>query len=224
MFDWLHAPAESASPISLGVLILRLVLALIFGSAVAGIYRWTKRREEVSDSLATTLVLLAILIAVVTQVIGDNVARAFSLVGALSIVRFRTVVQDTRDTAFVIFAVVTGMAVGASNFSVAVTGLVVVGIAACLFQPTKKSRRATSQQLVLSLRLAAGRDPQKLVVPLLTTSTNHHELTVVETARRGTALDVVYLVQLKPEIEPTQLVAELNRLEGVQSVSLKRDA
>ena len=51
----------------------------------------------------------------VTQVIGDNVARAFSLVGALSIVRFRTVVRDTQDTAYVIFAVAVGMAVGANH-------------------------------------------------------------------------------------------------------------
>ena len=50
--------------------------------------------------------LLTILIAMVTMVIGNNMARAFGLVGALSIVRFRTVVEDTRDTAFVIFAVV----------------------------------------------------------------------------------------------------------------------
>ena len=49
----------------------------------------------------------------VSMVIGNEIARAFSLVGALSIVRFRTVVEDTRDTAFVIFAVVVGMALGA---------------------------------------------------------------------------------------------------------------
>ena len=75
--------------------------------------------NEEAESFVVTLVLLTILIAMVTQVIGDNVARAFSLVGALSIVRFRTVVRDTQDTAYVIFAVAVGMAVGANNFSVA---------------------------------------------------------------------------------------------------------
>jgi hypothetical protein len=60
-----------------------------------------------------TLVLLTVLIALVTKVIGNNSARAFSLVGTLALFRFRTVVEDTRDTAFVIFAVVIGMAVGA---------------------------------------------------------------------------------------------------------------
>ena len=59
--------------------------------------------------------MLAIMIALVTQVVGNNAARAFSLVGALSIVRFRTVVRDIEDTAFVIFAVAIGMAAGASQ-------------------------------------------------------------------------------------------------------------
>jgi hypothetical protein len=65
--------------------------------------------DDGSAHLPTTLIFLAILIAAVTQVISDNVA-GLSLVGALGIVRFRTVVR-TRETAFVIFSVVVGMAV-----------------------------------------------------------------------------------------------------------------
>ena len=66
--------------------------------------------------------LLSALIAMVAQVVGNNAALAFSLVGALSIVRFRTVVRDTEDTAFVIFAVVVGMSVGVHNLMVASIG------------------------------------------------------------------------------------------------------
>ena len=86
--------------------------------------------DESAASFRATLVLLSILIAIVTQVVGNNTARAFSLVGALSIVRFRTVVQDTQDTAFVIFAVVMGMAAGANDIWISVIGLVVVTAAA----------------------------------------------------------------------------------------------
>src|SRR5690349_20504774 len=92
---------------------LRILAAVLLGCAVAWIHSHTTPRGNGSVAMQATLVLLAGLIAMVTQVIGDNVARAFSLVGALSIVRFRTVVRDTRDTAFVIFAVAVGMAVGA---------------------------------------------------------------------------------------------------------------
>ena len=94
--------------------------------------------NDEAESFTVTLVLLTILIAMVTQVIGDNVARAFSLVGALSIVRFRTVVRDTQDTAYVIFAVALGMAIGANHPAIAVCGLTVVGLAAYTLRPRNR--------------------------------------------------------------------------------------
>src|SRR6187549_974627 len=110
--------------------LLRLLAALGLGSVVAWIHTRTSKGAEMGASFPATLVLLAVLIAMVTQVIGDNVARAFSLVGALSIVRFRTVVRDTQDTAFVIFSVAVGMAVGAGYPWLAVAGSAVVALAA----------------------------------------------------------------------------------------------
>jgi len=101
-------------------------------------FKRTQPADEIASSFPPTLVLLCVLIAMVTQVVGDNVARAFSLVGALSIVRFRTVVRDTEDTAYVIFAVVVGMAVGAGAPWVAVIGLAVVAVAARKELPTQE--------------------------------------------------------------------------------------
>ena len=114
MLEWLEESMYHGASFSLGLLATRLLLALAFGAVVAAIYLVTQRRPQ-SELIpfATTAVLLTVLIAMVTLVIGNNVARAFSLAGALAIIRFRTIVEDTRDTAFVIFAVVVGMAVGA---------------------------------------------------------------------------------------------------------------
>src|SRR5262249_30790368 len=110
--------------ISIEDLLKRLALAVILGCVIGGVYRLTHRGESpVAPSFVATLVLLCIIIAMVTQVVGDRLGRAFTLVGALSIVRFRTVVEDTRDTAFVIFAVVVGMACGLGNLVVALAGL-----------------------------------------------------------------------------------------------------
>jgi len=139
--------AFAAAPVSQpGEIAIRLVLAVVLGMIVAAVYRATRHPTEIAPTFPGTLVLLAALIAMVTQVIGDNIARAFSLVGALSIVRFRTVVRDTQDTAFVIFAVVIGMAVGARDPVVATIGLGIVGVAAfplMTWQP-RSSSRATS--------------------------------------------------------------------------------
>src|SRR3954468_9915064 len=131
---------ESLAPLidlnggTLMLMFVRLVLALVLGVAIAWIYRRARSANGEAESFGVTLVLLTILIAMVTQVIGDNVARAFSLVGALSIVRFRTVVRDTQDTAYVIFAVAVGMAVGAGHPGLAASGLAVIALAAVVMR------------------------------------------------------------------------------------------
>ena len=153
MPGWFHTVLSSnseATPTALGV---RVGVALLLGLAVAGIYRWAHRGESVQATFPTTLALLAILIAMATQIIGDNVARAFSLVGALSVVRFRTVVKDTQDTAFVILAVVVGMSAGANHLAVGLVGLAVVIAASPLFWPPGRRDAWLRSDGTLTLRV-----------------------------------------------------------------------
>jgi hypothetical protein len=202
--------------------LLRLILALLLGAAVAWIYRRTRKANDIVNSFPATLVLLAVLIAMVTQVIGDNVARAFSLVGALSIVRFRTVVRDTQDTAYVIFAVVVGMAVGAHNLWVGVIGIVVVGVAAAVMHMRAELPGRAQPPFVLKLRVGLGHDLETLLGSVLDAHVQGRELVGVSTARQGVALDVVYETRMRPGGSPEALVKALNRLEGVQDADLER--
>src|SRR6266404_7168656 len=163
MPDFLKSPFVNGPKVEPMDVALRLALALVLGGVVCWIYCRTRKPGEVTPSFPTTLVLLSVLIAMVTQVIGDNIARAFSLVGALSIVRFRTVVRDTQDTAYVIFAVVVGMAVGANDLWVSLIGIGVVGLAAFAMM-TRPGLIASSQPaFLLSLRVGLGHDLDKLL-------------------------------------------------------------
>src|SRR6266542_3940430 len=220
--DFLKSPfVDSRNVAPLDVLV-RLLAALALGGLVAWIYCRTRKRNEVAASFPTTLVLLSVLIAMVTQVIGDNVARAFSLVGALSIVRFRTVVRDTQDTAYVIFAVVVGMAVGANNIWVSLIGIVVVGLAAFVMM-TRPGLIASSQPaFLLSLRVGLGFDLDKLLGGTLDAHLEERELLSISTARQGISLDVTYETRLRRDRSADELVKALNRVEGVQSVQLQR--
>lgn len=200
----------------------RLLVALVLGAVVAWIYRRTRKAAEISPSFPVTLVLLAILIAMVTQVVGDNVARAFSLVGALSIVRFRTVVRDTQDTAYVIFAVVVGMAVGARDLWVGVIGLGVVGLAAYLMMARAKVFSASQPPFLLSLRVGLGHDVDELLGGTLDAHLQDRELVSVGTSKQGLSLDVTYEGRMRPTSLAADLVTALNRLEGVQRVQLHR--
>jgi uncharacterized membrane protein YhiD involved in acid resistance len=169
-------------------------------------------------------VLLAVLIAMVTQVIGDNVARAFSLVGALSIVRFRTVVRDTQDTAYVIFAVAIGMAAGASSFWLALAGVVIVGMAAFAMkrEPVSEERIHERHPFQLDVRLALGIDSNTSVGPAIDRYFSTWRVMGATTVKQGTATEVSYLGTLRSEDSVHELVAALNGIEGVQSVTLLR--
>lgn len=217
MREMFRSMEVSAGP--LGVMALRLVAAMVLGAVVALIYR--RARSAEASSFTATLVLLSILIAMVTQVIGDNVARAFSLVGALSIVRFRTVVRDTQDTAYVIFAVAVGMAVGAGHMIVAFAGIAVVAVAAF---GMKRPVAAGAEPLPFRLlvRLGLGHDANRTLDPTLDTHLRARHLVGVATVRQGAAIEFTYHVAPRGDGPSQELVTTLNRLDGVQGVTLER--
>lgn len=222
MPDWLHSKSYVPVPEAWDDLVIRLVLSLVFGIGVAGIYRGTRGASNITATFPATLVLLAVLIAMVTQVIGDNVARAFSLVGALSIVRFRTVVQDTIDTAFVIFAVAVGMAIGAGQPTVAVFGMATVGIAAVLFRDRPADAKTSHRDMLLLVRLGWSPETEALILGTLSKHATDVEPLSASTVRHGAAMELSFRVRLLPSATLTQVVSELNRIESVQSVELRR--
>ena len=221
MPDWLRDSVANGEPLpELGVLVTRVLLSVLCGFIVAGVYALTlgRRRDDVR-TLATTLVLLSVLIAIVTLVIGNSVARAFGLVGALSIVRFRTVVEDTRDTAFVIFAVVVGMAVGSQQPWVAVLGLAVGGGASfALAWREGRPPDTGGPPMMLRLRVSLGTELDPLLAQML--GGGRRRMVSMSTAKQGTSFEAAYEIFLSKEKSPEELVKQLHRMEGIHDVRL----
>jgi hypothetical protein len=215
-------PAAPEVPLSLDELLLRLGLGAVFGVAVGAVYFLTQKKNRTdAGSFVSTLVLLSILLAMVSMVIGSDIARAFSLVGALAIVRFRTVVEDTRDTAFVIFAVITGMAAGAGAHRVAAFGIPIVALMAWLLRLWGGNGNGGVQRTPpgkLVVRLGIGSDPNGPLAETLGRHTAELKLIAIGTARQGAAIDLTYAIRLQEGMTPLGLTADLNRVEGVQSV------
>jgi hypothetical protein len=221
MPELLTSTFASGAAINLTQASVRLLVALALDGVVALMYRASRPTEQTGHSFAATLVLLTILIALVTQVIGDSVARAFSLVGALSIVRFRTVVRDTQDTAYVIFAVAVGMAVGANDPWVAVIGIVVMSLAAGLLRVSAGAAPMPLPYL-LEVRLDPTLDPKAV----LTAALDHHaparRLVSMSTPRKGTTFDVSYRTALPSDDAAAVLLKALTVLQGVAGVTIER--
>lgn len=220
MPEFLSSPFTNELNVNPGYVLVRLLVALAMGAVIAWICDRGDRGGDRGMSFPTTLVLLCALVAMVTQVIGDNVARAFSLVGALSIVRFRTVVRDTRDTAFVIFSVVVGMAVGARNIWLAAIGLVVIGASALLIARVAGVR--SEAPFLLRIRVGLGNEFEDLLDRTLSHYLLSRRIMSVSTAKLGAALSVVYEGRLREGRTAEELVKALNAVDGVQDVRLQR--
>ena len=224
MQDFLRSALLANAQPYWGEVALRLVVAVGLGLGVAGVYRLTRPKALVTPSFPITLVLLSVLIAMVTQVIGNNIALAFSLVGALSIVRFRTVVRDTEDTAFVIFAVAIGMAVGAQNLMLGLAGLVIIGLTVFVLKPRRAARPVDEAVYQVTVRVGVGHDVEALLAPALDSHLVRRQLVSIGTVKQGMSVEVAYSGALATEKKPESLVKALNRLEGVQTVDLVRQA
>lgn len=215
MPDFLRQTFASDVPVVWTDVVLRQILALLFGAAVAGVYALSRGMGPDRRSLMTTLVLLTILIATISSVIGDNVARAFSLVGALSIVRFRTVVEDTRDTAFVILAVGVGMALGSGHL-IAPLALIPTALVAALIFGGRGGQEGTPISVVIAAGLGT---PATDVEAVLRESGSKLETRRVATARQGSAVETEYRLRLTGD--PRALQERLAAVAGVISVEIE---
>jgi hypothetical protein len=134
------------------------------------------------------------------------------------------VVRDAQDTAYVIFAVIVGMAVGGGHLKVSVVGLAVVALASFIIKPRKAvppEGQAASPGLSLTVRMGSTLDPEKLVAPYLEKLLSSYAVVSVATARQGTAIELCYDIYPKPGVKPADVVRELNGIDGIQNVDIK---
>lgn len=200
--------------------LVRLIASLGFGALVTVAYRTTHgafARDR--QAFTTTLVLLTILIAMISSVIGDNVARAFSLVGALSIVRFRTVVEDTRDTAFVILAVGIGLAVGSGHFIIPALMLPAAWLAAGLFSPRAATARLVDWEIKVRFGLGTDHAP---VTRALEAVASRVETVGAGSVRQGTGFDLHYRAKMPSDVNLADLMQSLADLPGVACVDIQQ--
>jgi hypothetical protein len=220
MPDFLTQAVADGPAVEPLVLLFRALVALALGGVVVFVYRKSRSPIEQTPSFPPTLLIMTVLIAIVTEVIGQNSARAFSLVGVLSIVRFRTVVRDTLDTVFVIFAVTVGMAVGADKLWVAGIGIAVVALALLAVKSAPSNLGGTMPSYTLTVRAGMGPELATLLEPILDSYLIDRRLLSICSAKHGAAIDRAYEVHIKRDQVPDALVQAVCKLEGVMGVDL----
>lgn len=134
-------------------------LSLALGLYVAFIYRKVTPGFSYSISILHTLLYLAMIVSLVMMVISNQIARAFTLVGALAVIRFRTPIKDAKDAAFIFLALAAGMGAGVGLYLVTALGTILIGAFILLIHYTKFGLRVRRETLVkFTVPLGEGED------------------------------------------------------------------
>jgi uncharacterized membrane protein YhiD involved in acid resistance len=164
-------------------------------------------------------VLNGIVVALVMLVIGSDIARAFSLVGALSIIRFRNAVKETRDVGFIFFTMAIGMAVGTRFYLLAAAGTIFIGLVILLMTRYNWYAREMSSH-ILHIQVHSGASLETLFDKTLDKYTNSSELISADSVHGGTMTELTYSVGLKKSAEVQELLTEIGNLNGNSRVTL----
>lgn len=107
-------------------IVVNLAFTFVLSLAIAFVYKKTHRGLSYSQSFLFTLIIVSVITTIAMMVIGNSLATAFGLLGAFSIIRFRTPVKDSKDTGYIFFSLVEGMAIGTNNHLIAIVSTIVV--------------------------------------------------------------------------------------------------
>jgi uncharacterized membrane protein YhiD involved in acid resistance len=198
---------------------LALALSLVLSLAIAATYRFTHRGVSYSQSYAHTLVIMCMVISIIMMIVGSSIARAFSLVGALSIIRFRNAVKETRDIGFIFLVMAIGMACGTRFYALAAAATLALCAVIILLCQANLFGKANASR-ILCVRLPGDRDHESALQPVFSRYLDESNLISLESVGGGTLQELVYSVVLKASTEPRKLIETLRTVNENQKVSL----
>ena len=200
--------------------LLSLLLAFVLGQVLAWIYYFTHSGLSYSRSFVQSLVLVTVVVGMVMAVIGDNIIRAFGLMGALAIIRFRNVVKDTRDIVFIFCALVVGMAAGSQRYAIAVVGTIILSLIALYLYLTGFGTHQPHNGF-LRFSFPGHIGPKHPVPGILKRFCGSFTLISAQDSGFGSSeVEYAYQLMVRNAKKNEQMLAELEKIKGVGNVSL----
>jgi hypothetical protein len=196
-----------------------IVLAFTAGLAIGFVYMWTHEALSYSRAFVGALAVLPLLVALSMVAIANSLVVAFGLLGVFGIIRFRNVLKDTRDTSFILWAVMEGMAVGTLRFSTALLALLGVSAAyLCLRFMSFGLRQRYDAVLTLRVTGDVSARLKTLTQILKRHARRLHLASDRRAAKEGT--DLSYRLLLRDASRSGELQTELVGTEGFENVSV----
>ena len=202
---------ENVTAVSLTDMAVALVLSFFLGLFIFFVYKKTYSGVMFSQAFGGALIAMTMITTMVILAVTSNVVLSLGMVGALSIVRFRTAIKEPMDIAFLFWAIAAGIVLAAGMIPLAVFGSVIIGVIMILFCNHK-----SAQKPYIAVITCADSDAEKKASEYLRKSVSRAVLKS-ESVQSG-AIEMSYEVLLKDE--SSRFIVELSKLAGVNSAVL----
>lgn len=189
-------------------MMMTIICSLVSGLMVAFTYYFTNKDDNANKNFLITLIMLPVIMSVIILFVGSNVARAFSLAGTVSIIRFRSTAGDPKEIGYIFFAVAAGLCAGIGYL---LYGIVFVAILCLIMILIEKGgcMNFKSYARVLKITVPEDLNYHDTFEGVLLKYTKNHSLYGVKTADLGSVYVLTYHIQIKKGINEKEMIDEL---------------
>jgi uncharacterized membrane protein YhiD involved in acid resistance len=199
--------------------IYSLLLAFVLSSSIALTYKLTYKGKDFPNHLFQAIILSSLVTSMIMMAIDNNFAVGFGIIGAVAIIRFRTLISDPRNIIFMFAGISVGIATGVYGYSIAVSGTIVFCLVAFLlhYSPFGKASESDYELVVEYSGTEFKGDIDKLIEPFCRTfSLKVQRKTELALRRR-------YNIRLKAGVTSDDMFNHLNGIEGILTVRVERN-
>jgi uncharacterized membrane protein YhiD involved in acid resistance len=200
-------------------IVFAMAVSILLNLVIATLYRKTYKGTRYSQDYVQTLIIIGVVTTILIMVVSGNGAIAFGMFAAFSVIRFRRNLGQSRDLAFVFFAMAIGMVVGARRYDMAVIITAIVGTAIYILSKSDAfaPRRASH---LLTLRMTSEMNFEELLKPVFDEFTDRTQLVSVSSVQAGMMTELRYGLQLKLGASTPKLLDSLHQVTGNNRVVL----
>ena len=223
MLDTIFETSEGSATLSIVPTdaLICIGVALVLGLIISMIYIFTNRRKRFSTNFAITLVILPAMVSIVIILVGSDIARAFSIAGVFTLVRFRSLPGDSKDLSHVLFAMAIGLASGMGYIVFAAVATVIIGVVYFILMMTNYGVIRNVEK-TLRITIPENLNYQGAFDDLFQEFTDKIYLDKVRTTNMGSMYELTYQLIFKKDADEKKFIDELRCRNGNLSILLCR--
>ena len=193
--------------------------SIVLGLVISLAYMYTHKKEGYAPGFTITLIMLPVIIAIIILLVGNNVARAFSLAGAFSIIRFRSAPGDPKDISYIFFTLAVGLACGMGYIGY---GVIVTVILCIIMIVLDKIKFAVPKTKNMRLKILVPEDLnyEGVFDKILDSYSTNWATESVKTKDFGALFEISYKIHLKEGVSQKNLIDELRCKNGNLTIAL----